>query len=54
MTKKKVINCFSTQPDNSFNGGDTWNGTYNTAIFHIKMEDMNSRHRLNKCDRHLY
>ena len=30
--------CFSTQPDNSFNEGDTWTGTY-TTTFPIKVED---------------
>lgn len=46
--------CFSTQPDNNFNGGDTWTGTYTTTTFPIKMEDMNSRHRLTQCGIYLY
>ena len=46
--------CFSTQPGNSFNGGDTWTGTYTTTTFPIKVEDMNSKHRLTKWSIHLY
>ena len=55
MTKKKNNKlCFSTHSDNSFNGGDTWTGSYTTTTFPIKMEDMNSRHRLTKCGIYLY